>query len=105
MTSGSCSTTRMVFPRSRRSCRILIRRWVSRLCRPIDGSSSTYKRPYQPRPQGSRQLDALGFAAGESRSQPVQGQVFQPDVNQKLQTLVDFLQQLLRDRGLPDRSV
>ena len=43
--SGSCSTTRIVFPRSRRPSRILISRCVSRLCNPIDGSSSTYKVP------------------------------------------------------------
>ena len=58
------------------------------------------QRSHQPRPQRSRQLNALRLAAGKSGSQPVQRQVFQPDVIQELQALVDFLQQLVGDGGL-----
>ena len=45
ITSGSCSTTSTVLPRSRSSCMILTSLAVSRECRPIDGSSSTYSAP------------------------------------------------------------
>ncbi|MBT9147388.1 MAG: hypothetical protein DDT32_01143 [Syntrophomonadaceae bacterium] len=38
---SSCSTTRMVFPRSRSRTRALRSLWLSRACNPIDGSSST----------------------------------------------------------------
>jgi hypothetical protein len=41
MTSGSCSTTRMVLPRSRRECRMRMSLAVSRGCRPMEGSSNT----------------------------------------------------------------
>jgi hypothetical protein len=41
MTSGSCSTTRMVLPRSRRSSRMRMSLAVSRVCRPMEGSSRT----------------------------------------------------------------
>ena len=66
----------------------------------MDGSSSTYKRSHQPRAQRGRQLNALRLASGESGSQPVQSQVFQANVNQELQALVNFLQQLVGDGGL-----
>ena len=43
--SASCSTTRTVLPWSRSRRRISIKRRLSRECRPIDGSSSTYSVP------------------------------------------------------------
>ena len=43
--SGSCSTTRIVLPRSRSSSRMRISRPVSRVCSPIDGSSRRSRRP------------------------------------------------------------
>ena len=41
MVSSSCSTTMTVLPRSRRRSKVVIRRLLSRWCRPMDGSSST----------------------------------------------------------------
>ena len=43
--SSSCSTTRTVLPRSRRPLRVSKSLSLSRGCRPIEGSSSTYKTP------------------------------------------------------------
>ena len=48
MIARSCSTTSTVLPWSRSAFRMSIRRSVSRGCRPIDGSSSTYSVPTQP---------------------------------------------------------
>src|SRR6185312_8630364 len=56
------------------------------------------ERPYKARTQRRRQMNALGFTSRQSRSQPVQREVFQTNVNQELQAFVDFLQQLVRDR-------
>lgn len=41
MVSSSCSTTIRVLPMSRSRTRVSISRWLSRWCRPIEGSSST----------------------------------------------------------------
>ena len=48
--SSSCSTTITVLPRSRRWISVPSRRSLSRWCRPIDGSSSTYITPTRPAP-------------------------------------------------------
>ena len=48
--SSSCSTTRMVFPRSRSRASVSISRRLSRWCRPMLGSSSTYSTPISPEP-------------------------------------------------------
>ncbi|CFW33081.1 Uncharacterised protein [Bordetella pertussis] len=48
--SSSCSTTMTLLPRSRRCCRVPISRSLSRWCRPMDGSSSTYMTPVRPEP-------------------------------------------------------
>src|SRR6266700_2923509 len=45
MVSASCSTTITLLPRSRSRRSVAIRRRLSRWCRPIDGSSSTYITP------------------------------------------------------------
>ncbi len=50
MVSSSCSTTISVLPRSRSLVSVSINRWLSRWCRPIDGSSSTYSTPTRPLP-------------------------------------------------------
>ena len=41
ITCGSCSTTTKVLPASRKRCITSTTRWMSRGCRPIEGSSST----------------------------------------------------------------
>ena len=100
MMSGSCSTTRIVFPRSRRSCRILISRW----CR--GGAARSKARPARRAcpPAASPAKSPAECAAPrrpKRRGKPVERQIFQPDVVQKAQALANFLQQLVRDRRLP----
>ena len=53
----------------------------------------------QARAQRSRQLNALRFAARKRGGQPVQGQIFQAHINQKLQSLVNLLQKFVGDGG------
>ena len=48
--SASCSTTMTLLPRSRRRRSVAMRRRLSRWCRPIDGSSSTYMTPESSEP-------------------------------------------------------
>lgn len=50
MVSSSCSTTMSVLPMSRSRTRVSISRWLSRWCRPMDGSSRTYRTPTRPEP-------------------------------------------------------
>ena len=50
ITSRSCSTTISVLPRSRSLCNAANSRVLSRGCRPIVGSSSTYSTPHKPLP-------------------------------------------------------
>src|SRR5256885_1553238 len=45
MVSASCSTTMTLLPRSRSRRSVEMRRRLSRWCRPIEGSSSTYITP------------------------------------------------------------
>jgi len=58
------------------------------------------QRPDQTRPQRSRELNPLRLAARQGRSQPVQRQIFQPDVVEKAQPFAKFDQQLLGNRRL-----
>ncbi len=48
--SSSCSTTMTVLPMSRRCVSVPSRRWLSRWCRPMDGSSRMYMTPTSPEP-------------------------------------------------------
>ena len=50
ISDSSCSTTITVLPMSRRRRRVSSRRALSRWCRPIEGSSSTYMTPVRPEP-------------------------------------------------------
>ena len=50
MASSSCSTTITLLPKSRRRLRVASRRSLSRWCRPMEGSSSTYITPVRPLP-------------------------------------------------------
>src|SRR6186713_3124837 len=50
MASSSCSTTITVLPRSRSRVSVSSSRWLSRWCRPIDGSSRMYITPTSPEP-------------------------------------------------------
>ena len=52
----------------------------------------------QRRSERGRQVDALRLAARQRRRQPVERQVVEPDVAQKLQPLLDFLEHLVADR-------
>ena len=57
-------------------------------------------RAYQSRAKAGGKLDALRFAARERRRQPVECQIVEPHVVQKLEALPDFHQDLVRDRVL-----
>src|SRR5579871_4415228 len=46
------------------------------------------------------QLDALRFAAGERRGEPIEGKVVEADFVEKLQTGADFLQDFVGDLSL-----
>ena len=50
MVSLSCSTTITVFPFSCKAFSVFISLFVSRSCKPIEGSSSTYNTPVKPEP-------------------------------------------------------
>ena len=62
-------------------------------------------RAHQPRSEAGRELDALRFAARKRRRQPVQRQIFETDVVQKFQALLNFDQDLFGDRGFFGRQV
>jgi hypothetical protein len=49
------------------------------------------------RAERGRQIDALRFAAGQRRRQPVERQVIEPHVAQELEPLLDFLEDLVAD--------
>ena len=98
--SSSCSTTRTVFPRSRRRTMVSMRRWLSRWCSPIDGSSSTYRHADEAAADLAREPDALRLTAGERPRRPVEAQVVEADVEQELESLVDLLEDPLRDEPL-----
>ncbi len=50
MVSSSCSTTMTVLPRSRRRLRVPSSLWLSRWCRPMEGSSRIYSTPMREEP-------------------------------------------------------
>ena len=91
MVSSSCSTTISVLPSSRNRTRVSISRWLSRWCRPMLGSSSTYRTPTRPRPDLRGQPDALCLAAGQRARGPVERQVVEPDVDQEPEPGVDVV--------------
>src|SRR5438270_1579459 len=63
------------------------------------------ERAHQPRAQQSRELNALGFAAAQSRGQAVKRQVFQANIVQEFQPLLDLLQDSSRDLRLLAREL
>src|SRR5271166_1963168 len=63
------------------------------------------QRAHQPRAQRSCQLNALRLAAGERGRQTVERQIFQPDLVQVAQPVVDLLQQLVGDARLLPRQL
>ena len=80
----------IVFPRSRSSSRIRISLAVSRLCKPIDGSSRTYVGSNQPRSKARRKLYTLRLAARQCRRKTIERQILQSNVVQKLKALADL---------------
>src|SRR5579885_623799 len=97
--SSSCSTTMTVLPRSRSRVSVPSSRRLSRWCKPMDGSSSTYMTPTSPAPiwLASR----MRCAAGQRLRTALQRQVLQPHVDQELQTLAHLLQYLGGDLAAP----
>src|SRR5215470_16523339 len=96
--SGSCSTTTSVFPKSRKPFSISINRFVSRGCRQIDGSSSTYSAPTRCDPNDVASW--MRCAARKCRSQPVERQVIQSYFIEEAQPLLNFDQNLIRNLRL-----
>ncbi len=101
--SSSCSTTSTVLPRSRSRRSVPSRRSLSRWCRPIEGSSSTYSTPVRPEPIWLARRMRCDLAAGQRGGPARQGQVVQPDIHQELQPIDDLAQDapgdLLRAAG------
>ena len=95
--SSSCSTTSTVLPRSRSRSSVAISLALSRWCRPIDGSSSTYSTPDERRADLRRQPDPLRLAARQRRRAAVERQVAEADVVEEPQPLVDLAQDQPRD--------
>jgi hypothetical protein len=65
-------------------------RRLSRWCRPIDGSSSTYSTPVKLRSDLRRQPDALALAARQRRGAAPDSQIPDADIEQKPQPVPDF---------------
>ena len=63
------------------------------------------ERAHQARAQRCGELDALRFAAAQSRGQAVERQVFQADIVQEFQPLLDLLQDSSRDLRLLAREL
>ena len=81
--SSSCSTTITVLPMSRSRVSVSIRRWLSRWCRPIDGSSRMYSTPTRLRADLRGEPDALRLAARQRAGRAVEAQVAEADVDQE----------------------
>ena len=97
ITSRSCSTTSSVLPRSRSLCSASSSRVLSRGCRPIVGSSSTYSTPHRPLPTWlARRMrcasppESVGAGAAER-------EIFEADVDQEREAVVDLADQLAGD--------
>ena len=97
--SSSCSTTSTVLPRSRSRRSVASSRSLSRWCRPIDGSSSTYSTPVSPEPIWLASRMRCDLAAGQRGGAARQRQVVQPDIDQELQPLDDLAQDAPGDLG------
>ena len=104
MTSGSCSTTMMVLPRSRSSPSIWMRRAVSRDVQSDRRLVENVAGAHQPRAEAGGELDALRFAARQRRRQPVEREVFEAHVVEELKPLVDLDQDLAGDAGFFGRQ-
>src|SRR5262249_10982407 len=61
--------------------------------------------PREPRADLRSQPDTLAFTARKGARRSRQGQVFQPDIPKKPETLVDFFQDALRDLALAWRQL
>jgi hypothetical protein len=83
MTSGSCSTTRMVLPRS-------LMEADGGLVEDVEGAD-------EPRAEGCGELDALRFAAGEGGAEAVEGEVFEADLDEEVDALADLFEDFAGD--------
>ena len=66
-----------------------MRRWLSRWCRPIDGSSSTYNTPDEIAADLRRESNPLRLAARQGAA-PRQREVVEADIEQEGQARADF---------------
>src|SRR5690625_262116 len=88
MVSSSCSTTISVLSRSRRCISVFSSRSLSRGCRPIEGSSSTYSTPVRPLPTWV--ASRMRCASCQCVRGPVEGQVVEAGVLEETEPLVDL---------------
>ena len=83
--SSSCSTTMSVLPRSRSATSVSIRRRLSRWCRPIDGSSSTYSTPVRPEPIWVARRMRCASPPDRVAGRAVQVEVAEPDLDEEVE--------------------
>ena len=100
ITSGSCSTTTIVLPRSRSSSRMRISRAGVAAVQPDGRLVEHVAGAHQPRAEAGGKLDALRLAARKRGRKPVERQILQAHVVQELQPLPDLDQNLVGDRRL-----
>ena len=99
--SSSCSTTITVLPRSRRLTSVSSRRWLSRWCRPIEGSSRMYMTPTRPEPIWLARRMRCASPPDKVSALRFEGQISQADIAEKSEPIADFLDDLDRDFAAP----
>ena len=93
ITSGLCSTTSTVLPLSRsRSSRSFIR-WMSWGCSPIVGLVEDVGDVGERRAEVADHLDALRLAARQRARRTVEGQVAEPDLDERVEGVLQRRQQ------------
>ena len=98
--SSSCSTTMTVLPRSRSRFSVSEQAPVVALVQPDRRLVEDIEHAGQPRADLRGQPDALALAARQRARGPRQGQVFEPDILQEAEALVDLLEDALGDLAL-----
>ena len=79
------------------------RRWLSRWCRPIDGSSRMYMTPTSPEPIWLASRMRCASPPRERLGAAIERQVVEADVAQEAQAVGDLLDDLVGDLAAPAR--
>ena len=101
MASSSCSTTITVLPRSRRWVSVREQALVVALVQADRRLVEDVHHADQAGADLAGQADALRFAAGQRVGAAIERQVVEADVDQELQALADFLEDLVGDLAAP----